>query len=151
MLVLTNPPQSLESIWRERADRLTISQLDGRLWRDLHKAIEAASSGRTGAAARWVDAVEEHFLNIWDGYEDSDIWASEITAESVLGHLLLREGVEAWLSALCHFRTGLKKGQLDQCLVLEEAEFGQRLLVAVQLREAESRDSVSNFLAAWAN
>ena len=153
MLTLTvnSAPQSLEATWRERADSLAASQLEGSLWCDLHKALKAAQDGRSTVAARWMDAVEEHFLAIWDSYEESDIWESEITAESVLGHRLLQEGVEAWLSALCTFRTGLDRGRIDHQAVLKEAEMGQRLLVAVQLREAESQDCISHFLAAWTN
>lgn len=153
MLTLTaNPaPQSLEATWRERADSLAPSQLEGSLWSDLHKALKAACEGRCSLAARWVDSVEEHFLAIWDSYEESDIWESEITSESVLGHRLLQEGVEAWLSALCTFRTALDRGRIVPQAVLEDAEIGQRLLIAVQLREAETQDCVSHFLAAWAN
>lgn len=139
----------LETRWREKAANLGLVQLETRTWDDLHKALDAAAAGRTGLATRWIDAVEETFLAAWDGYEQSDVLASEVTAESVLGHRLLREGVEGWLEALDQFRQEM--ANVDRATVLARAEVGQRLLVVVQVIEQEAQDCVGLFAAAWTN
>jgi hypothetical protein len=139
----------LEQRWREKAAGLGLVQLETRTWDDLHKALDAAEAGRLSLVGRWIDKVEETFLATWDGYEQSDVLEEEITAESVLGHRLLREGVEAWLEALALFRDTL--GNLDRAGILALAEEGQRLLIVVQVIQREAQDSVSRFVAAWSN
>lgn len=139
----------LEQRWREKAAGLGLVQLETRTWEDLHKALDAAEAGRLSLVGRWIDTVEETFLATWDEYEQSDVLEEEITAESVLGHRLLREGVEAWLEALALFRANL--GHPDRTGILALAEEGQRLLVVVQVVQLEAQDSVSRFVAAWSN
>ena len=139
----------LETLWREKAAALGAVQLDTPTWDDLHKALDAADAGRLSLVARWIDKVEETFLAAWEGYEGSDILEDEVTAESVLGHRLLREGIEGWLEALADFRQTL--GAVDSRDILAKAEAGQRLLLVVQVIEQEAQDSVGRFMAAWAN
>lgn len=140
----------LEQVWREKAAGLGLVQLETRTWEDLHKALDAAAAGRHALVARWIDGTEEAFLATWEGYESSDVLEEEITAETVLGHHLLREGVESWLEALAAFRDTLESG-VDRAGVLALAEAGQRLLLVVQIAEAEAKDSASRFIAAWSN
>jgi hypothetical protein len=139
----------LETLWREKAANLGLVQLETRTWDDLHKALDAAAQGRSALVARWIDKVEETFLAVWESYQQSDILEEEVTAESVLGHRLLREGVEGWLEALSQFRDTLTA--VDRAAVLAQAEVGQRLLMVVQVVEQEAQDSVGRFMAAWAN
>lgn len=139
----------LEQRYREKAAGLGAVQLETRSWSDLHKALDAAEAGRLGLVTKWIDKVEETFLAAWDGYEGSDILEQEVTAESVLGHRLLREGVEGWLEALATFRDSL--GSVDRAAVLAQAEVGQRLLMVVQIVEQEAQDSAGRFMAAWQN
>lgn len=139
----------LEQRWRARAEGLGMVQLETRSWLDLHKALDAAVAGRLGLVRKWIDNVEATFLAAWESYEGSDILEAEVTIESVLGHRLLREGVEGWLEALAIFRDSL--GQVDRAAILAKAEIGQRLLIVVQVIEQEAQDSVSRFMAAWQN
>lgn len=139
----------LEQRYREKAAGLGIVQLESRTWDDLNKALDAADAGRLKLVGRWIDSVEESFLAAWESYEHSDILADEITAESVLGHRLLREGIEGWLEALAELRDTL--GQHDRRTILAQAEQGQRLLMVVQIVEQEAQDTAGRFLAAWTN
>ena len=139
----------LETLWREKAANLGLVQLETSTWEDLHKALDAATAGRLDLVARWIDKVEETFLAVWESYQQSDILEQEVTAESVLGHRLLREGIEGWLAALAQFRATLTA--VDRAAVLAQAEVGQRLLMVVQVIEQEAQDSVGRFMAAWAN
>lgn len=152
-MTLTHPStaRGIESQWRERAATLGLAQLETPLWTDLGLALEAVSAGRKQAVLRWVDLAEESFISVWEGYESGDVLESEITAESVLGHTLLSEGIENWLDALALLRDGLECGTIERDEILELAESGQRLLIAVQLFEEESTDCASQFFAAWAN
>lgn len=59
-------------------------------------------------------------------YSQTPVLSEEVTAETVVGHRLLAEGIQGWLSAVdC-----LTSGEWDRGL--REAENGNRLLVAVQ-------------------
>ncbi len=141
----------LELRWREKAASLGTIQLESRTWEDLHKALDASAAGRLAVVSRWIDKVEETFLAIWEGYERSDVLQEEITLESVLGHRLLREGVEGWLEALASFRESLDNFNLKRTAILTQAEAAQRLLMVVQVIEQEAQDSVGRFIAAWSN
>ena len=150
-LTHASQPLGLEQQWRDRAATLGTAQLETPLWLDLWAALEAVAMGRTRAVSRWVELAEESFLSVWEEYEAGDLLESEITAESVLGHLLLREGIEDWLDALALLRDGLECSDIHRDDILRLAESGQRLLIAVQLFEEESTDCASQFFAAWAN
>lgn len=139
---------SLESKLRGRAAGLGLVQLDSEHWNDLHLALDAAAAGRQAAVLRWIDVVEETFLKSWDSYEQSSVLESEVTRESVVGHLLFLEGVEGWLEALAQFRDSVHRP--DRSAILSRAEQGQRLLIAVQELSREE-DVTTRFLAAWSN
>ncbi len=141
---------ALETVWREKAQNLGLAQLETTTWEDLHKALDAAAAGRGTLAAKWIDLVEEKFLSTWESYEGSDVLEREVTAESVLGHRFLQEGLEGWLASLDTFRDGLSTG-VDRSEVLSLAEEGQRLLMTVQIIEQEALELTERFMAAWAN
>lgn len=140
----------LETVWREKAQNLGLAQLETSTWEDLHKALDAAASGRRALVSKWIDTVEDTFLKTWESYEKSDVLEHEVTAESVLGHRFLQEGIEGWLEALAAFRESLETG-LNRSEILAAAETAQRLLIVVQMVEQESQSVVDHFLAAWAN
>ncbi len=139
----------LEARWRARAAGLGTAQLDSGTWSDLHLALEAVRDGEHHLVEPWLEETEEAFLSAWESYERSDVLDSEITSESVLGHHLLLEGIEYWMAALVEFRDNIH--DVDHTRVMELAEMGQRLLIAVQLMEEETQDPVSRFAAAWGN
>jgi hypothetical protein len=58
---------------------------------------------------------------------------SEVTSESVLGHKLLSEGLQSWLTALDMIRAALEEDvETDWQQVLDAAQEGNRLLIVVQ-------------------
>lgn len=135
---------SLEELWLFKASQLGTAQLETETWNDLHKALEAAQSGRTSLVERWLDCVEEEFLAAWEGYEATDVLEEEITTESVLCHRFLLEGVEGWLEALTIFRETLGP-ELDRSAILRTAEQAQRLLILVQLLETEAEEALQRY------
>ncbi len=138
----------LELKWRRRAAGLGLAQLESNTWEDLHAALDAAQAGRTSSVARWLDLVEQHFLNSWESYEDGDVLEEEVTTESVLCHRFLMEGTELWLDALSTFRESLG-GAIDRASILELAEAGQRNLILVQILDQEAEEAMDRFFA-WA-
>ncbi len=141
---------SVESRWRRRISELGRVQLETGLWLDIEAALEAVAAGETVRVARWLDQVRAKFQNAWARYLDSDILLCEVSEESQAGHRLLGEGIQAWIRAFELFRSGLTKG-VDREAVRAEAEHGQRLLVGLQVIQAESKDCMDHFRAAWAN
>lgn len=141
---------SVESRWRRRISELGRVQIETGLWLDLEAALEAAAGGQTIRVAHWLKQMRAKFQNAWDSYQDSDILICEVTEESQTGHRLLGEGIQAWIRAFEKFHQGLD-GTVDKKAVRAEAEQGQRLLVGLQVIQAESKDCTDHFRAAWAN
>jgi hypothetical protein len=151
LLSLCSPTPSLEDRWRSRAEALPTTQLQSTLWSDLHRALEAFESGRRQVVSRWIELVEQKLLNQWEDYEDLDLLEEEITVESIAGHHILCDGVEGWLCALTELRYGLATGHLNRQGVLESAEMGQRLLVALEVIQKESASPLEWLVEAWKN
>ena len=151
MLALASRPTAitLEDRWRRTAADLTMEELNSGTWRDLHRAFQAEAAGRHDLVVRWLEQTEATILAAWEGYDATTVLEDEVTAESVLGHQLLREGAESWLDALEMLREGL--GQSDREAVLERAEEGQRLLVALGKVQQDQECSSARFMAAWRN
>lgn len=150
MLALAErPTATLEDRWRRTAANLTAGDLESGTWRDLHRALHAESVGRRDLVLRWLDQTEATILAAWEGYDSTTVLAEEVTAESALGHHLLREGAEYWLDALAILRETL--GQVDREEVLKQAEEGQRLLMALGKMTSEAECPSARFMAAWRN
>lgn len=138
-----------EDRWRRAAAALRPEQLETHTWRELQRALQAEALGRHDLVELWLDRTEEAVMDAWEGYDRGPILDDEVTAESVLGHKLLREGAEAWLDALEMLRESL--GQADRQAILARAEQGQRLLVALQTVKHEDDNLAARMLAAWSN
>lgn len=139
----------VEKRWREKARNLTTEQLRSTNFDDLHKALDAAEHS-PDLVEDWIDHTEVELLALWESYESSDVLATEVTIESILGHEFLSAGLEEWLTALAELRESLQ-GQLHRASILARAEAGQRLLVAIQVIEEERRNKRETFIAAWMN
>lgn len=134
----------LETTYRERAAALLDEELDTELWVDLHDAVDLAMAGDFDSALDWLEETQARFQSVWNSYETNTcVYEDEITAESVIGHSLLKEGVGHWLAAL----ELLGEGDLEEVLV--RAEFGQRLLVLVQILEEEAAAAEERFFLNW--
>lgn len=143
--------ENTEARWRQLADSLPSEQLDSGLIVDLHRALDALESGRTGVVERWLELMENRFIAAWHDYESTEVLEDEITAESILGHHMLREGLEGWLETLDCVRAAISNGAVDRRGIFEQALEAQRMLVSVQRLKADSEDLLASFLAAWRN
>lgn len=129
--------RSLENRWARRAKSLSPAQLQTVTFKDLQKALDAASKKRFKLVKAWLDRVEQRLFSTWERYESSVVLPEEVTTESVLGHRYLSQGIEGWLEALAEFRATLETG-VDRESVLSRAEAAQRLLLAVQLEQEQN-------------
>ncbi len=135
--------ETLESRWRAIAANLTRDELASDLWEGLQGALKSYTLGHNTKVLGWLESTENSFLQVWSEYESLEIIDEEITAESILFHHFLKEGIESWLEALVAFREFLT-GQASVHKILTNAEQGQRMLMAVTIIEksiatAESR------------
>ena len=72
----------------------------------------------------YLDNRYQAIRTAWDEYRVTPVVPAEVTAETYVGHRLLGEGLQAWLGAL----------ERDPgAEALAEAEWGTRLLIAVQM------------------
>jgi hypothetical protein len=149
LMVFKEP--SIEDLWRARAGSLGYSELNTTLWNDLHRALDAAEKGKSQVVSRWLELVEQKMIAKWESYEHSEILDEEITSESVAGHRLLCDGVENWLCALSELRYGLAVGNVNRTSVLQNAECGQRLLVALEVIQKEMVNPLQWLVEAWRN
>lgn len=151
MLALATRPTAatLEDHWRRTAAELTATELNSGTWRELHRAFQAESVGRCDLVLRWLEQTEATIMTAWEGYDATTVLEEEVTAESALGHQLLREGAELWLDALGILRDSL--GQSDREAILERAEEGQRLLIALGKVQLEQECTSTRFMSAWRN
>lgn len=87
-----------------------------------------------------VEDIERLLMSVSDRYENTDILAHEVTAESLVVHRLLVEALESWGSALAMFQQE-EEPQWDDILAL--AEHGNRLMVAVQIFQGRLKNALS--------
>lgn len=88
-----------------------------------------------------IEMMEAAVENSSQGYAQTDILAKEVTLESQVVHKLLCEGMERWQLALDQVRDEEAEPDWDQ--MLEDAEAGNRLLVAVQIYYDRLKRAVS--------
>lgn len=134
----------LERRWEFLAQNLTNEELETITFLDLKKALAAAEQGSLDIVNAWIDLVEDRFISTWEGYEESTVLPEEVTAESVLGHRYLTQGVEIWIEALVMFRNTLESG-LDREEILALAEQAQRYLVVVEVEQKRNTPHLALF------
>ena len=119
----------VEDKWRTRACCLSEKQFGTRLWRDFEDAIRCLAEGDTESVDAWVDETEAQFIASYEKFEARGYGrpSDELDNRARAAQALLLEGVESWLAAFEAFREGA-----EQEAIVEKAEWGQRLLIAVQ-------------------
>jgi hypothetical protein len=95
---------------------------------ELYAAFEEAlrSDELDGLITQTRGRIEE----AWESYCQTPVTDEEVTAQTVVGHRILREGFETWHEALDEAEAA--DGSVDQALALAQA--GNRLLIAVQVQ-----------------
>lgn len=95
-------------------------------------AVQKAVRG--GDATPELDALHSLFEGVRQTYGASSLMESEVTSETVAGHLLMTRGLEEWMEAVAMAREVDEEQLLD---ALDLAEQANRLLVAFQMLEAQ--------------
>lgn len=84
-----------------------------------------------------LEEMEELLEKAYRPYREARVVDSEITAESAAAHRVLMEGIESWMTALEMIRQeDDPEEETDWSGALARAEYGNRLLVAVQVFNA---------------
>ena len=139
------PPEVvLENEIREIASGLAEAAWSTETFQKLENAIDAFLDGGS-EEPRWsaVDAIEELLERVSESYRQTVILPKEVTLESQVTHSLLCEGIEEWQSALALLRDEDSNEEPPWDTVLEAAERGNRLLVAVQIYHKRLQSSLA--------
>lgn len=123
----------MERELRVLAGKLTEQQWCTESYLTLEQGVDAyLDEGDDGPLLDALETMSEVIEQAYRPYREATVLDSEVTAESYVGHVLLREGIEHWLCALELLREEDDSGDTDWSEALGEAELGNRLLVAVQ-------------------
>jgi hypothetical protein len=116
----------------ERKVRELASQLTGDAWKaGAYRVLEQALLDESTAIDETIDELDRVLSDAWEPYLSTRVTDEEITAETVVGHQVLRDGFSFWFQALDEVELAMTEGRgFDEALAL--AEEGNRLLVAVQ-------------------
>lgn len=97
------------------------------------------------ALVETLEDMEEILERAYRPYRETEVVDSEVAAESVAAHKLLMEGIESWISALEMLRQeeDVDKDS-DWTGALAQAEHGNRLLIAVQVYNAQLQAQLSS-------
>lgn len=100
-----------------------------------YRVLEAALSEPSRDIFETLNELDQVLSEAWEPYISTRVTEVEITAETVVGHQVLRDGFDYWFQALDEVEFAVAEGR-DFQRALELAEEGNRLLVAVQEAEA---------------
>lgn len=117
----SDPGAPHEAHLRQLAEQLTEEQLHTTRLQTLlswRKDPEAIKIG--------LGQLEQEIQAAWESYAATPVAGTEVTVEAVVGHRLLLEGLQDWLTALEEVRAG----NFDLALAL--ARQGNRILLALQ-------------------
>jgi hypothetical protein len=120
----------------ERKVREVAQQLEGLDWQVgafcvLQEALQAHHSQGPDALFAVVQELDELLLSAWEPYRETTVTEAEVTAETVVGHRVLKDGFDCWFQALDEVELAVSESHgFENALAL--AEEGNRLLVAVQ-------------------
>ena len=87
-----------------------------------------------------LSALKEQFRQLWHSYKETPVEAGETTAESVAGHIFLKEGFQLWLQAFALAEAGQWEA------AREAAWEGNRQLAAVSHWSDQLRPMPSSVL-----
>lgn len=122
--------QKIRNQWHSWVESTPISVPESVSTRELELAFRALRLGRWELVEDWLPEIEGRFLEAAEEYEALTIVENEVTAESVLGHRLLVEGIDGWLEALALLREGLES-TIDESEIRQIAHQAQKKLLFV--------------------
>lgn len=107
------------------------------LCRDFESMLDRRTSEAADVAAE-LQELESSIEGAWEAYYESPIAPEERTAETMVGHRLLVEGLAGWMEAIKLCRAGAPREE-----AWAVAERANRLLVVVQYQAKRLRGIVS--------
>lgn len=127
-----DPQAVLERELREIAAGIAPSRWSTETYQNLEQAIDAyLEGGEEEALWAQVETIEQLLERVSESYQRTAVLPKEVTMESLVIHRLLCEGIAEWQQALALLRES--EDEPDWDAVLDGAEAGNRLLVAVQI------------------
>jgi hypothetical protein len=123
------------------ADQLSEDEWHTESFDDAALVVTLFEAGQPAQALEVLATLRDRVQGGWDGYSATPVMETEVTLETQLGHSLLKEAFEGWLSVVEQLSGGEQRTteQLDATLLI--AEESSRLLVAAQ----RLADAVASF------
>ena len=121
----------LEQEFRRLAQELPTKDWVTDAYRGALEAVNAYEDGQDDAIEQWTLTMTGRLEAAWSSYSSATLTEAEITAETVVGHRLLKEGIQGWYDAQEMLVEAVDQG-LDFDDGLACAEEASRLLVVVQ-------------------
>lgn len=91
-----------------------------------------------------LDGLDNTIVTAFESYQAKEIVPAEVTAETLVSHKLLCEGLGLWKDSLDILRFAETESDIDWNEVLESAENGNRLLIGVQVYYRRLRESLAS-------
>lgn len=124
--------EQLEMELRQMAEDLTEEEWCTGSYLKLENGVQAYLEGDPEPLNQAVEEMEIVLDQAWSPYAESPVADHEITAESVLGHQLLAEGVQEWIQAIDFVREIADGADADWQEALDTAQYANRLLIVVE-------------------
>lgn len=121
----------LERELRQMAQDLAEPEWRTSSYEKIAWGIDEFLEGRPEPLAQAVAELEAVMEEAWEPYYHTPVADSEVTAESVVGHRILMDGIQGWIDALTATRSAAY-GEATWEDAVQAAEQANRLLVAVQ-------------------
>ncbi len=122
--------QKLEQEFRALAQSLTAAEWFSRSYGRLLKSLQQLDDGQSEPFYEYVESKRHLLEEAWNRYSQTPVLKGEVTAESVVGHRLLQNSIDAWLHSLDLLESAAESNASFND-GLAQAELGNRLLVAV--------------------
>lgn len=125
-----SPGEQLEQWVRQVAAGLSRDEWYTETYASVESAVAEYREGNRELLERVLQEVASRLEGAWEPYYHAPVAADEVTAETVVGHRILLEGVQGWFDALEALRLAAA-GEVSWDDALAQAEAANRLLVAV--------------------
>jgi hypothetical protein len=130
----------LEIEYRRLAMELPESEWLTTFYAQAQDAVKFARDGQPDRFHTITQEMHEAIVKAWEPYAKTSLTEEDVTAETVVGHLLLRDGVEGWLEALDQLERAFDgEGTYEEGL--STAERANRLMVAMQMLSQKVQES----------
>ena len=140
----------LEIEYRRLAANLPEAEWVTTFYAQARQAAELAKAGQSEQFLANIHEMHEVIVKAWEPYARTSLTEEDVTAETVVGHLLLRDGVEGWLEALDQLERASRE-EMTYEEALATGEKANRLMISVQrlTQKINDSDSLSQLADSW--